>query len=114
MAGANTVTITDASFDSDVLRSDVPVLVDFWAEWCPPCKQLAPLIDILAWEYSGRLKVGKLDVSSNTDTANRYNVHGIPSLLLFKGGAVVAQQVGVVGKPELKKMIDRHVGAPAV
>ena len=109
MAGQNTLTFTDASFDTDVLRSDVPVLVDFWAEWCTPCRQMAPTIDLVAGEYTGKLKVGKLDVDANGDTAMRYNIRGIPTLLLFKGGAVVEQRVGAIGKSEVLKMLAPHV-----
>jgi thioredoxin 1 len=109
MAGNNTLTITDTSFDSDVLRSDVPVLVDFWAEWCGPCRQMGPTIDVIASEYAGKLKVGKLDVDSNGNTAMRYNIRGIPTLLLFKGGQVVEQRVGAVGKTEVQKMLENHV-----
>jgi len=111
MAGQNTLTFTDADFDSDVLRSEVPVLVDFWAEWCGPCRQMAPAIDVLAQEYAGKLKVGKLDVDSNGNTAMRYNIRGIPTLLLFKAGQVVEQRVGAVGKSELLKMVEPHVVA---
>jgi thioredoxin 1 len=109
MAGNNTLTITDTSFDSDVLRSEVPVLVDFWAEWCGPCRQMGPTIDVIASEYAGKLKVGKLDVDSNGNTAMRYNIRGIPTLLLFKGGQVVEQRVGAVGKTEVQKMLENHV-----
>ena len=109
MAGQNTLTFTDSEFDSAVLKSDVPVLVDFWAEWCGPCRQMGPTIDVLATEYAGKVKVGKLDVDSNGNTAMRYNVRGIPTLLLFKGGQVVEQRVGAVGKTEVQKMIDPHV-----
>src|SRR6266704_2889057 len=109
MAGQNTLTFTDSDFDSDVLRSNVPVLVDFWAEWCGPCRQMGPTIDVVASEYAGKLKVGKLDVDSNGGTAMRYNIRGIPTLLLFKGGQVVEQRVGAVVKSELKKMVDPHV-----
>ena len=112
MAGPNTLEFTDASFDQDVLRSDVPVLVDFWAEWCGPCKQMTPTIDLVATEYAGKAKVGKLDVDANNNTAMRYNVRGIPTLLLFKGGQVVEQRVGAMGKSEVQKMLDAHVGAP--
>ena len=109
MAGQNTITFSDATWDTDVLRSEVPVLVDFWPEWCGPCRQMAPAIDTVAGDYAGKVKVGKLDVDTNGQTAMRYNIRGIPTLLLFKGGQVVEQRVGAVGKSELQKMIDAHV-----
>jgi thioredoxin 1 len=109
MAGQNTLTFTDAAFDQEVLRSEVPVLVDFWAEWCGPCRQMGPTIDVVASEYVGKVKVGKVDVDANGNTAMRYNVRGIPTLLLFKGGQVVEQRVGAIGKSDVQKMIDPHV-----
>jgi thioredoxin 1 len=110
MAGNNTLTFTDGAFDSDVLKSPEPVLVDFWAEWCGPCRMMSPTIDNIASEYAGKAKVGKLNVDDNGQTAMRYNVRGIPTLLLFKGGKVVDQRVGAVGKDEVQKMLNAHVG----
>lgn len=109
MAGNNTLTFTDASWDKDVLNSDVPVLVDFWAEWCGPCRMMAPTVDAIATDYAGRVKVGKLNVDENGATGMRYNIRGIPTLLLFKGGRVVEQKVGAVGKSDVQKMLDPHV-----
>ncbi len=110
MAGANTLTFTDATFEQDVLSSEVPVLVDFWAEWCGPCRMMSPTVDAVATDYAGKVKVGKLNVDDNGGTAMRYNIRGIPTLLLFKGGKIVEQRVGAVGKSELQKMLDTHLG----
>ena len=109
MAGLNTLTLSDASFDNDVLNSDVPVLVDFWAEWCGPCRMMGPTIDAIATDYDGRVRVGKLNVDDNGDIATRYGIRGIPTLLLFKGGKVVEQRVGAVGKTDVQKMLDTHL-----
>lgn len=109
MAGDNTLTFNDTSFDQDVLNSDVPVLVDFWAEWCGPCRMMSPTVDAFASDYAGKVKVGKLNVDDNMGVASRYNIRGIPTLLLFKGGKVVEQRVGAVGKSELQKMVDSHI-----
>ncbi len=111
MAGSNTVTFTDDSFDKDVLTADVPVLVDFWAEWCGPCRMMGPTIDQVATDYSGKVKVGKLDVDSNQQTAYRYGIRGIPTLLLFKDGEIVEQKVGAISKPEFQKMLDKYVSS---
>ncbi|MGA7412843.1 MAG: thioredoxin [Bryobacteraceae bacterium] len=115
MAGDNTLTFTDQTFDKDVLNSEVPVLVDFWAEWCGPCRMMSSTVDQVAKDYNGKVKVGKLDVDSNQQTAMRYGIRGIPTLLLFKGGKVVDQKVGAIGKPDFQKMLDSHltdVGSP--
>lgn len=109
MASENTLTFTDAGFDQDVINSDVPVLVDFWAEWCGPCRMMAPTVDVIADEYAGRIKVGKLNVDENGGTAMRYKIRGIPTLLLFKGGQVAEQRVGALGKSDIVKMIDPHL-----
>ncbi|HXG34740.1 MAG TPA: thioredoxin [Bryobacteraceae bacterium] len=110
MAGANMLTLTDSTFDREVLNSDVPVLVDFWAEWCGPCRMMEPTIEAIAADYAGKVKVGKLNVDDNGATAMRFNIRGIPTLLLFKGGKVVDQRVGAVGKSEVQKMLDAHLG----
>src|SRR5437763_16356513 len=111
MAGDNTLNFTDQTFDLEVLKSDVPVLVDFWAEWCGPCRMMTPTVDALATEYAGRVKIGKLNVDESGGTAMRYNIRGIPTLLLFKDGQVVAQKVGAAGKVDVQKMIDAHLTA---
>jgi thioredoxin 1 len=109
MAGQNTLTFTDRSFDTDVLGSGLPVLVDFWWEGNVPCREMAHTIDAVAEEYAGRVRIGKLDVSSNSNTTMRYNIRGIPTLVLFKDGCVVAQKVGAVGKREVQKLLDSHL-----
>ena len=109
MAGQDTLTFTDTSFDTEVLRSDVPVLVDFWAEWCGPCKRLAPTVDALATDYAGKLTVGKLNVDENQSVSFKFQIRGIPTLLLFKGGQVVESVVGLAQKDDLKKVIDKHI-----
>ena len=109
MAGTNTLTFTDTAWDADVLKASEPVLVDFWAVWCGPCRQMTPIIDQLADEYAGKAKIGKLNVDENGQTAMRYQVRGIPTLLLFKGGQLVATKVGATGKADVQKMIDDHI-----
>lgn len=108
MAGPNTLTFTDAGWDTEVLQSDTPVLVDFWATWCGPCRAIAPSVDALADEYAGKVKVGKLDVDSNGATAMRYQVRGIPTLLMIKGGQVVGQLVGSASKSAIQELIDKN------
>ncbi len=109
MAGPNTLTFTDADFDAEVLRSEQPVLVDFWAVWCGPCLQMAPIIDSLAEKYAGKVKIGKLDVDHNPGAAQRFNVRGIPTMLLFKEGHPVEQIVGSVPEARLATTIDNHI-----
>jgi thioredoxin 1 len=109
MAAENVQTFTDSNFDANVLKAGTPVLVDFWAEWCGPCKRLGPTVDALADEYAGKVTIGKLNVDDNQDTAIKFNVRGIPALLLFKGGQLVDQVVGAQPKDEIKKVIDRHL-----
>ena len=99
--------VGDADFASQVLGSDVPVLVDFWAEWCGPCKAIAPLLDDVAKAYAGKVKVVKVNIDDNPQTPRQYAVRGIPTLMLFKGGKVAGTQVGLVGKPQLTAFIDK-------
>ena len=103
--------ISDSSFETDVLKSDKPVLVDFWAEWCGPCKMISPVIDELAQAYDGRVKVAKVNIDQNRATAIKYHVRSIPMLLLFKDGQIQATQVGAVGKGQLTQMIDKSLAA---
>jgi thioredoxin 1 len=105
------VVLNDQNWDLEVLQSKDPVLVDFWAEWCAPCRMIAPLVEALAEEYAGRVKVGKLDVDGSPEVAGRYDIRSIPTLLVFKGGQVVEQRVGAVPKAELARLVDRHVVA---
>lgn len=114
MAGANILTFSDSTFDQEVINSEVPVLVDFWAEWCGPCWMMAPTVEAIATEFAGKLKVGKLNVDDNGGTAMRYRIQGIPTLLLFKGGRVVDNRVGAVPKSEVLKMLASHVEQPAL
>jgi len=105
----NIVNISDSSFEADVLKSDLPVLVDFWAEWCGPCRMIAPLLDELANDYAGKVKVCKMNVDENTETPAKFGVRGIPTLLLIVGGEVKAQQVGAVSKNQLREFVDANV-----
>ncbi len=105
MASDAVLTLTDANFDRDVLQSDVPVLVDFWATWCAPCKAIMPLIDAVATEYAGKVKVGKVNVDDNPATPGKYGVRGIPTLILFKDGKVVDQLVGAIPRSQLDALI---------
>ena len=109
MAAENVQTFTDANFEETVMKSGQPVLVDFWAEWCGPCKRLGPTIEALAGEYTGKVTIGKLNVDENPATAFKFQIRGIPAMLVFKGGQVVEQVVGLTPKEELKKVLDRHV-----
>ncbi len=109
MAGEHTLQFTDNAFEQDVLNSEIPVLVDFWAPWCGPCKAMSPTVDALAVELAGKVKIGKMNTDDNPATPMRYQVRGIPTLLLFKGGKVVDQRVGAMPKAEVMKMLAPHV-----
>ena len=111
MAAETIFEVTDANFEQSVLKAEQPVLVDFWAAWCGPCRALAPIVDELANSYNGKLKVGKMDVDRNTATPQRYGIRGIPTLLVFKGGQVAEQIVGYVPKETIEKALQKHLAA---
>jgi thioredoxin 1 len=106
---ANIIHVTDAEFDEKVLKSGVPVLVDFWAEWCGPCKMIAPILDDISGEYAGKLAIAKVNIDENPTTPQRYGVRGIPTLILFKNGEVEATKVGAVAKSQLASFIDANL-----
>ncbi len=101
--------VTDASFESDVLKSDEPVLVDYWAEWCGPCKLIAPILEEIAKDYDGRIKVMKMDIEANSATPPKYGIRGIPTLMLFKNGQVEATKIGALSKSQLAAFLDQNV-----
>ena len=101
--------VSDASFEADVLKSDTPVLVDYWAEWCGPCKMIAPVLDDVAKAYDGKLRIAKVNVDENRDVPMRFGIRGIPTLMLFKGGELAATKVGAVNKAQLTAFIDSHL-----
>ena len=101
--------VTDSSFESDVLKSDLPVLVDYWAEWCGPCKMIAPLLDDAANQYKGRVTIAKLNVDDNPDTAAKFGIRGIPTLMLFKDGKAAATKVGALSKTQLAAFLDESL-----
>ena len=106
----NIVTVTDSSFETDVLCSDLPVLVDFWAEWCGPCKMIAPTLEAIARDYTGKLRVAKVNVDENMATPERYGVRGIPTLLLIKNGQVKDQIVGNSPRDHIERVLQKHLG----
>lgn len=103
------IEVTDANFESEVLKSDKPVLVDFWAEWCGPCRMIAPIVEEIAKEYNGTLKVGKMDVDANPQVSMQFGIRSIPTLLIFKGGRVVDQVIGAVPKRVLTEKLSKHL-----
>ncbi|MCZ6752167.1 MAG: thioredoxin [Acidobacteria bacterium] len=109
MAGNNVMEFTDQSFEQEVLKADQPVLVDFWAAWCGPCRMIAPAVESLADEYKGKAKVGKVNVDENSATPGRYNIRSIPTLLLFKGGEVQEQIVGLKSRDELADLLKKYL-----
>ncbi len=109
MSNEHIVHTSDASFDNDIIKSDKPVLLDFWAEWCGPCKMIAPILDEAAREYQGRLKIAKLNIDENPQTPPKFGIRGIPTLILFKNGTVHAQKVGAVSKSQLAAFLEQHL-----
>ncbi len=110
MTSGNIVHISDDSFENDVLNSETPVLVDFWAPWCGPCKQIAPVLDEIAAEYGEKLTVAKINIDDNPETPGKYGVRGIPTLMLFSGGNVQGTKVGSMNKAKLSEFINEHIG----
>jgi thioredoxin 1 len=109
MSHESIIQVNDASFEDKVVNHSAPVLVDFWAEWCPPCKALAPLLDEIAEEYNGKLVIAKMDVDQSPQTPPKYGIRGIPTLILFENGKVTATQVGALNKSQLKAFLDSHL-----
>jgi thioredoxin 1 len=109
VSGSNIIHTTDATFEADVLKSAVPVLLDFWAEWCGPCKAIAPILDEISTTYAGRVQVAKVNIDENPNTPRTYGIRGIPTLILFKNGSVEAQKVGLVSKSQLAAFLDSHL-----
>jgi thioredoxin 1 len=109
MAGEKVQTFTDGNFETTVLKAGAPVLVDFWAEWCAPCRRLGPTIEALAEDYSGKITIGKLNVDDNPNTAFKFQIRSIPAVLLFKNGEVVDQVIGLAPKADLQRVIDKHL-----
>jgi len=109
LVSSNITYLSDDSFEEEVLKNDVPVLVDYWAEWCGPCKMIAPILDEIASEYGDKIKVAKLNIDDNSDTPPKYGIRGIPTLMLFKNGSVEATKVGAVSKSQLSAFIDQHL-----
>jgi thioredoxin 1 len=107
MASDKIVTFTDSNFDSEVLKSSQPVLVDFWAQWCAPCRAIGPIVDALAGDYAGKLKVGKVNIDENPKVPTNYDVRSIPTLLVFKDGKVIGQIVGAVPRPKIEELIKK-------
>lgn len=105
----NITNVTDASFEEDVLKAEGPVLVDYWAEWCGPCKMIGPILEEVANDYAGRLKICKLNIDENSDTPPKFGIRGIPTLMLFKGGSVEATKVGALSKSQLIAFLDSNI-----